>query len=225
MLEVKKISDYVYDAILKNIVELKYAPGEKISETMLSKELGVSRAPIKTALSKLEAKKLVEIRPQYGTFISRISPERAKNICEIRILLEQYAIREAVKNITDQQVEKIGTIFGNLEQFDGSDQAHRELIYKADEELHELIYTVCGNSIIKEVIEQYRAEIRRIQYANMEWGNRKDSTQEEMREIFEALCARDEERAQKAMEKHLLNIKKTAEALETNQKNTLKYRI
>ena len=89
MLEVKKISDYVYDAILKNIVELKYAPGEKISETMLSKELGVSRAPIKTALSKLEAKKLVEIRPQYGTFISRISPERAKNICEIRILLEQ----------------------------------------------------------------------------------------------------------------------------------------
>ena len=50
MLEVKKISDYVYDAILKNIVELKYAPGEKISETMLSKELGVSRAPIKTAL-------------------------------------------------------------------------------------------------------------------------------------------------------------------------------
>ncbi len=34
MLEVKKISDYVYDAILKNIVELKYAPGEKISETM-----------------------------------------------------------------------------------------------------------------------------------------------------------------------------------------------
>lgn len=49
MLEKKTISDYVYDKILERIVQLEYAPKEKISETQLSASLEVSRAPIKTA--------------------------------------------------------------------------------------------------------------------------------------------------------------------------------
>ena len=56
MLEKKTISDYVYDKILEGIVQLTYAPGEKISETQLAAALDVSRAPIKSALAKLEKK-------------------------------------------------------------------------------------------------------------------------------------------------------------------------
>ena len=61
MLEKKTISDYVYDKILERIVQLEYAPKEKISETQLSASLDVSRAPIKTALAKLEKEGFVAL--------------------------------------------------------------------------------------------------------------------------------------------------------------------
>lgn len=48
MFKNKNISDFVYEKILEGIVQLKYAPGEKISENKLAESLGVSRAPIKT---------------------------------------------------------------------------------------------------------------------------------------------------------------------------------
>ena len=70
MLEKKTISDYVYEQILEDIVQLRYAPGEKISETQLAAVLEVSRAPIKSALAKLEKEGFVKIKPQYGTFVS-----------------------------------------------------------------------------------------------------------------------------------------------------------
>lgn len=213
MLEIKKISDYVYDEILKNIIELKYAPGTKLSEVQLSKELGVSRAPIKSALSKLESKGLVDIRPQYGTFVCNISPQRARDICQIRLLLEKHAVRHAAVHITAEQLEQLENQLAELEREERSDKEYQTRIYETDELMHNLIYEAGGNSVIREVIEQYRPEIRRIQYANMEWGNRKKSTVKEMKDIFAALKARDPEQAEAAMMEHLSNIRKTVEAL------------
>ena len=59
MFQKKTIEDYVYEEILKRIVELTYAPGEKLSETKLVTELGVSRTPIKNAFARLETEGFV----------------------------------------------------------------------------------------------------------------------------------------------------------------------
>ncbi len=213
MLKAKKISDYVHDEILQNIVQLKYQPGEKISEAQLAKEMGVSRAPIKSALAKLESEGLVSIRPQNGTFVSNISVERARNICDIRILLETYAVRIVAERITDKELEEVQKLFDQMNAISDENAEKRQFIYETDAKLHDLIYRASGNAIIGEVIERYRPEIRRIQHANMTWVNRKEPTQAEMKKIFAALKVHNPDAAERAMREHLSNIKKAVETL------------
>lgn len=214
MLKVKKISDYVYDEIFKDIVELKYKPGEKISEVMLAKAMGVSRAPIKSALAKLEKEGLVSIKPQYGTFISKISAERAGKICDIRILLETYAVRIAAIQITEQQLDEFQNLFNALDKIpDDAKEEKQHFIYDLDNKLHNTIYEVGGNEIIREIIDRYKLEIQRIQRVNMTWMNRKESTQIEMRKLFEALKNHDADAAEKAMNEHITNIKNAISSL------------
>ena len=129
MLEKKTISDYVYDKILEDIVQLKYVPGEKISETQLSAVLEVSRAPIKNALAKLEKEGFVSIKPQYGTFVSEISVERAKGICEIREILEAEAVRKAVHNISDETIQSLEKLFVRMDTMTELDDEKYQFIY------------------------------------------------------------------------------------------------
>lgn len=209
MIEKKTISDDVYDAILENIVQLVYTPGEKLSEAKLAAELGVSRAPIKAALSKLQNDGFVQIRPQYGTFVSKISEQRAENICTIRETLEIMAVKKAVKKISDKQLDEIGHMFKKLDSMKKFTEEKKQLIYQTDAILHKAIYDASDNEIISEVINRYAPEIKRIQRANITWDNRKDDTQEEMKKIFNALVKRDEREAVAAMKEHISNIMKT----------------
>ena len=206
MLEKKTISDYVYDKILERIVQLEYAPKEKISETQLSASLDVSRAPIKTALAKLEKEGFVSIKPQYGTFVSEISLERAKGICEVREILEVEAVKKAVHNITEKQLNQLEILFNKLD-------AMSEFNDDVDTQLHNAIYLAGQNIIIEEIILRYKPEIQRIQHANMTWADRKIHTQSEMKKIFNALKIRDEEQAAKAMKEHISNIRRTIEKI------------
>lgn len=207
----KTINDQVYDAILENIVLLKYEPGEKLSEVQLSEELEVSRAPIKSALAKLEKEGFVKIKPQYGTFVSEISVKRAREICDIRILLETYAVQIAVEKITEVQIEEMQKLIEKMDQMHEDNEEKKQFIYSVDGKLHDMIYRISGNDVIEEIIGRYRPEIQRIQIANMTWANRKEATQEEMRNIVTALRNHDQQEAANAMRAHLSHIKDAIE--------------
>jgi DNA-binding GntR family transcriptional regulator len=207
MFKNKNISDYVYETILDDIVQLKYAPGEKISENKLAEKLGVSRAPIKNALAKLEKGGYVTIRPQYGTFVMEISSERARQICDVRMALEIQAVKQAVGRVTEEQLAMLEMRFQSIDGMKEDTDEKREYIYRTDNLLHQAIYQASGNEIIPEIMERYSPEIQRIQRANMTWRDRGAGTLIEMKKIFEALKDKDCEGAVEAMEEHISNIK------------------
>ena len=213
MLEKKTISDYVYDKILEGIVQLTYAPGEKISETQLAAALDVRRAPLKSALAKLDKEGFVSIKPQYGTFVSKISVERARSICDIREILEVEAVRRAVVSMTEEQLDKLQDLFDQMDAFRDEKAEKRQFIYDADVALHNEIYRASGNVIIAEIMQRYMPEIQRIQRVNMTWADRQVPTQGEMKQILKALKARDEEKAAAAMKEHISNIRKTIQTI------------
>ena len=166
MFQKKTIEDYVYEEILKRIVELTYAPGEKLSETKLVTELGVSRTPIKNAFARLETEGFVEIKPQRGTFVSQISEERMLGICEIREMLEVMAVKAAVKRVTQAQLDELEELFKKLEMLEEGSEEKKLLIYQTDGLLHNYIYEASGNPVIAEIINRYTPDIQRIQRSN-----------------------------------------------------------
>src|ERR1700722_20003983 len=87
----------------------RYNPGEKISVEELSRELGVSRTPLWSAINRLEAEGIVEIAPRLGVYLIKYDPERILDIYIAREALEGMAARLAAEKITDRQIAMLRT--------------------------------------------------------------------------------------------------------------------
>src|ERR671938_632674 len=94
----------VYATLRDAIIRAELAPGRKLSENELANWLGVSRTPIREALVRLRDERLVAIVPQYGTFVSQISPQAVSDAQFLREALECAAIREAATLATEDDI-------------------------------------------------------------------------------------------------------------------------
>lgn len=204
-------ADAVYRELRKDIISLNFKPGEKLSEAKLAEHYGVSRDPVRKAVSRLVQEGLMESRPQYGTIVSEISMKQGIAVCEIRLLLETFAIRKAVKNIDDATVDMLLAELDEIERRMKiqDDDSIKQEIYALDGKMHSAIYDASGNDMIAEIINSYEYIISRIQRSNMVWHNRKVQTMNEMHLIIHALKDRNEEDAVSAMSRHINNIKTT----------------
>src|SRR5918999_4989889 len=83
----------IYVALRDAIVRVDLAPGRQLSENELARQLGVSRTPVREALARLRDERLVEVVPQLGTFVARITPAAVADAQFVREALECAAIR------------------------------------------------------------------------------------------------------------------------------------
>ena len=188
-------------------MQLTLKPGEKLSEASLAEKYGISKAPIRVALRKLQEEGLIVIRPQSGSIVSPISISRAVNIIDIRLLLEPYAAAHAVQNLTKEDLRYLEERFKLLDIMVPGSEERSQFISKVDIELHGMIQDRSGNPMIREILSRYASEIQRIRRANIEWRNRMGPSEQEMRYIFAAITQRDAEKAAEAMRIHLNNIR------------------
>jgi DNA-binding GntR family transcriptional regulator len=86
--------DHVVDAIVSRAALGKYVPGGRINELALARELGISRAPIREALRTLAALGVVENIPYQGMRLAPLTPERVRQINQVRLELEKLSLRE-----------------------------------------------------------------------------------------------------------------------------------
>ena len=114
MIDYKSVSlaNQVFEAIERNILNGAYAPGEVLSENRLSKELGVSRTPIREALSRLEGEKLISSSPM-GSVVLGITKKDVEDMFFVKKSLEPEAFRRAAENMSNEALDKLNA---NLEK-------------------------------------------------------------------------------------------------------------
>ena len=81
-----------YNTIRQKIVTCEYAPGTFLNEELLTTELGLSRTPVRDALSRLEQEGLIEIKPKKGIIVMPLSINTINMIFEVRQLYEPYIL-------------------------------------------------------------------------------------------------------------------------------------
>src|SRR4051812_29058528 len=89
----RSLAQLVVDQIRDLIVTGQLHLGEQLSENHLAERLGVSRTPVREAFMRLAVERLVEVRPQRGTFVFACGPGEFREICELRAILEAGALR------------------------------------------------------------------------------------------------------------------------------------
>src|SRR4051812_11559444 len=100
--------DYAYEQLRRRIVTGELAPGTRLDLPVLCETLGVSRMPVRDALSRLDEQGLVEIRPQLATVVSTLSAADLHDTYGARMALESLLIGEAAARVDDKLVAAMG---------------------------------------------------------------------------------------------------------------------
>jgi len=106
----------VYDHLRDEIMGDRLPPGTELSEVALSRELAVSRGPIREAIGRLAAEGLVTVRPRRGAEVRSITPEELIDSYQVREALEVLAVRLAVPGITDAELADLDELVDRMSE-------------------------------------------------------------------------------------------------------------
>lgn len=182
-----------------------FPPGSRLVESQLCTQLGVSRPSLREALRSLQAERLIEIIPNRGPFVPKLSWEEATAIYDVRVLLEVEAAGRCAVLISPAQVKKLEQALNAFEVAQRSGDSVARVTAAA--EFYAIIMTNCGNSILEEV---HRGLVSRISFfrgRSMSLEGRAVSSLDEMRAIYDAIAAGDESAAREAAKHHVEQAK------------------
>jgi DNA-binding GntR family transcriptional regulator len=132
------------------IISGKYRAGERLNESKLARQCGVSRIPVREALMQLQEQGLVMNHPRRGMFVNSLGEEETQKINSIRIILEAEAMKLCRARWTSEMAANLNRIVTAMEQWEsGSDLDAAAL----DLEFHRTIWSYSGNSYLVRALD------------------------------------------------------------------------
>ena len=214
MNEYLPLRDVVFNTLRQAILRGELKPGERLMEIALANRLGVSRTPIREAIRMLELEGLVIMIPRKGAQVAQITEQDLNDVLEVRLGLEELAVRFACERITDEEIKELGLAVKEFEkkmrEDDLSDQA------EADVKFHEIIYGATHNRRLVQIINNIREQMYRYRIEYLKDVESRKTLVKEHYEICDALKHRD---AEGAVEKMCIHIKNQQEAIRRSLEN------
>jgi DNA-binding GntR family transcriptional regulator len=177
-------------------------PGDRIVESRLARELGISQTPVREALRELEQMGLVVSYPNRGSSVRKVEPQDADEMYTLRAHLEGMAVSLALPKLVDADFDELdGLIESMIEAGEADDP---ELMTALDTRFHEFILERSGHSLLLRTWQG----ISPLNWTMMTVIRLKDRNLRELAErhrpIVNALRARDAEAADAAIREHVL---------------------
>jgi DNA-binding GntR family transcriptional regulator len=145
-MELIKIStkrDLAIERLRAAIIDCDLQFGELLSENVLAARLGISKTPIHDALLRLQSEGLVEVLPQRGARVFDPSDEMVEDLCRVRLLLEQEAMRLAFERRGAELVVALARTVARMTTAKNASDVRSYL--HLDTEFHRHFYTLCGS--------------------------------------------------------------------------------
>lgn len=206
------LGERVYLAVKRAILNLDLLPGAPIRKAAICEHLGVSRSPVSDALAKLSSEGLVDIVPQSGTRVARLSMTAIREDIFFREALEVAAARHAASHRSD---ETLARLLRNLEMqrllisaADGED------FFRTDTAMHELILATTGVQRLPGAVRSLSFHVDRARVLLMPEPGRLAETVEEHVDVIEAIRGRNASAAEEAMRRHIRQLIKRLAPLE-----------
>jgi DNA-binding GntR family transcriptional regulator len=196
-----------YDAIKKAITEMDIYghPHEiRLDERQLSQDLGVSRTPIREALTLLEQEGFVRSAPRRGIFVVRKSKREIIELILVWAGLESMAARLAAARASDEEIAGLRHVFDAFQT--ERPEEHPEEYSQANIAFHRTIIRLSGCQLIVEMTENLFIHMRAIRAVSMRQQHRAERSIGEHMQIITALEARDVEGAERLVRDHTLGL-------------------
>jgi DNA-binding GntR family transcriptional regulator len=199
------LSIQVKDRILQWILEGELAPGSRIIETRVARQLGTSQAPVREALRDLTTLGLVEMHPYRGARVRQPSAEELIEAMEVRGELEAIAARHAARLIDDAMLARMRSLLDDMRAAAARGDAHAQALKNA--EFHNCVVVASGNRTLQRVWSMLEPFARTyltatVPGADLHWLAERHGA------IIDALESRDPEIAAETMRIHAREAEK-----------------
>lgn len=214
----QSVSSVVYDTLKRKIIELDYKPDQQLNEEMLTKELDVSRTPLRQALHRLELEGLIIRRVNGRIAVASITVEEAEEVFEVREVLEGLIAKEATQHITAEQIGQLEEVLTLMER--AAEKKQSLNLIRHGSAFHHILYESGHNETAIRFLDQLNSRIERYRrlggYLNPEYMPMLPV--QEHQKVFHFIRERKAEEAEWAMRAH---IRRSLELT----KETLSYHI
>lgn len=212
------LNEWAYKAIKLRILNNEIKPGSQLNIEAISKELNISRTPIREALLRLKQSGLVIALPRVGFFVCGITKKDFEDIFEIRHLIETYAAEKLARRISDEEIQYLIDTMDCSELM--AEQGNFKKYNEYDAKLHGFIIDSVNNNkmgIFYESVDDLTYRMR--MYATRSPENVRQSLIEH-RKIVDTFARRDAPGARLAMEEHIVSIRNRLKLLVDFQDET-----
>lgn len=207
MNEYLPLRDVVFNTLRRAILRGELLPGERLMEIQLAQRLGVSRTPVREAIRKLELEGLVTMIPRKGAEVAQITVSDLKDVLEVRIALEELAVKDACENITEEQLAALRS--ANEEFRRVLQEGDLMTCGQADIKFHEIIYRATNNKRLLQMLSNIREQMYRYRMEYLKDHSKHEALVCEHEKICQALQEHDREKAGEAIRVHIENQKES----------------
>lgn len=206
------LSLQVYNYLRSLIIQNTIPPGTALSENELSAHFDISRQPVRESLARLSREELVEIIPQKGSFVKKISVKNLKEVCFVRVAMESSAVRDAM-SLEEKEFNRIIVRLEKNLSAQKDLQPDRKNAYERfltlDDTFHALLCSFSGTELAWDLVQSIKGNLDRIRFFTFAHISKVDHLCKEHTEILNAIRAHDDTLACKLLRTHLYTITET----------------
>ena len=196
-------TDQVFAALYAAVISLRLAPGRKLSEADIARQLGVSRQPVRDAFFRLSKLGFLQIRPQRGTLVTKISARAVFDAAFVRTALEAECVRLAAERLTPGDLAMLRDHLAR--QGRALDAGDPQAFHALDDSFHLALCTIAGHRHVWELILEQKAHMDRVRFLTLS-ADRQREVLADHTALVEAIAARSPGAADAELRRHLGTI-------------------
>jgi DNA-binding GntR family transcriptional regulator len=193
----------IVESITTAIIERRLTPGTKLAEQQIADIFQVSRTLVRQALNQLSRDRLVTLEPARGAFVAMPSVEEAREVFEVRAMIEAALVRQLAARITDVQIVQLRShLRDEREAIARTDVSGRTRLLA---DFHVVLARLLGNEVLAQLLADLlsRSSLISLMYQS---AHSAEHSQDEHVHIVEALARRDGRAAVRLMQQHLASV-------------------
>lgn len=153
------ISEQIYLTLKREILANELQPGTRLIVLDIAGKFQVSQAPVREALERMKQEGLINGIPNKGSVVSNITSKEIRDIFVLREIIEGYAVRTSMPNMTEADYAELEAIIRSMEK--AIERNDTLSILELDMDFHGFFYKICDNQAILELWNHMRTKVMR----------------------------------------------------------------
>ena len=209
MTQAESSFEFAYSTLRKKAIDFEFKPGERLNESALTRQLAISRTPLREALNRLVAEGFLTFELGRGFFCRPLSPQKIQDLYQIRSALETEALVRTIDCASDDAVKEVLLYLDQAEQVYVQCSDLNELL-RMDEEFHMKLAALSNNEELVHLLDNINERIRYVRIINLrllrdhrDSPDYKKSSLFSHRAVLESIRDRDEKKAVAKLRSHI----------------------